>query len=136
MWVRQCKRTLVAIVLLSTVLNQMLLQNARCVFFRCLFKLPASEDAFSVIIYHNHGTCWTFSTVFLNVSSTCMLGRMQSHTDFICLSFLHRVFSNVSANCLEKDDVKSHWLHLFDFFHRMFFKCLPKWPASMYAYSH
>ena len=30
-----------------------------------------------------------FSTVFLNVSSTCMSRRMQSHTDCICLSCLH-----------------------------------------------
>ena len=41
-WVRACKRTLVAIVSLSTVLNQMLLQTARCVFFdvfsNCLLR--------------------------------------------------------------------------------------------------
>ena len=31
---------------------------------------------------------------------------MQNHTDYICWTFLHCEFSN--------EDVKSHWLHLFD----------------------
>ena len=58
-WVRACKRTLIAIVSLSTVLNQMLLQIASFVFFSCFFKVLASEDALPVIICHNNGTCRT-----------------------------------------------------------------------------
>ena len=58
-WARALKRTPIAIVSLSTVLNQMLLQTARCVFFRCFFKVTASEDALSVIIRHTNGTCRT-----------------------------------------------------------------------------
>ena len=46
-WVMACNRTWAAIVLLSTVPIQMLLQTTRCVLFRCLFKVPVSEDGFS-----------------------------------------------------------------------------------------
>ena len=56
--------------------------------FKCFFKPPAlcSLDVFSKCLlrrmhYHINCTCGLFSTVFLNVSSTCMSGRMQSHNE-------------------------------------------------------
>ena len=81
-WVRACKSTLVAIVSLSTVCIQMLLQTA-------------SLDVFSKWLLrrmHYHSNC-TFLNCVFNVSSTCMAGRMWSHTDCICL------FSTVGFKC-------------------------------------
>ena len=49
-----------------------------------------------------------------NAFSNCRPEYMLNHTCCICLTFLHCVFSNVSSNSWE--DIKSHWLHLFDFF--------------------
>ena len=42
---------------------------------------------------------------------------MRNYTDSICLTFLHcvfQMFSQVACLC-RSEDVKSHWLHLFDF---------------------
>ena len=102
MWVRQCKRTLVAIVLLSTVLNQMLLQNACCVFFRCLFKLTASEDALSVIIYHTYGTCWTFYQLCFQLAKSHWL-HLFVFSPLWALNvpkFITVNLSNAPSNCL------------------------------------
>ena len=38
--------------------------------------------------------------VFSNVSSNCWYGGMKTHTGCICLAFLRCVFSNASSNCL------------------------------------
>ena len=57
-----------------------------------------------------------------NAFSNCRPEYILNHTCCICLTFSHCVFSNVSSNSWE--DIKSHWLHLFDFF--CLLKCILK----------
>ena len=59
--------------------------------------------------------------VFSNVSSNCLLGRMQSSTGCMCLTFHRDVFLNAFSNCLPEK------MHLWDSTVR--FKCLLKWLA-------
>ena len=59
--------------------------------------------------------------MFLNESSNCMHQKMYNHSGYICLTFLHWVFKNVSSNCL-------HFSVLF-FFSLRVFKRVLKWPA-------
>ena len=88
-WVRACKRTLVAIVSLSTVLNQMLLQIARCVFFRCFFQSACFGGC---IISDNSSHFWHlldfFEMCFLMcLQLACPGGCKVTLTAFVCLFF-------------------------------------------------
>merc|ERR1712016_244948 len=61
----------------------------------------ASSYASALKRMHNHTgcICLTFlHRVSSNVSSNCLPERMHNHTGCICLSFLHCVPSNVSSN--------------------------------------
>ena len=77
-------------------------------------------------------TCGLFSTVLLNVSSTCMSGRMQSHTECISLTFLHCAFSNVFSNCLPgKRHIHTGCIYLtFRQSEFLIFMCVLKLPAQ------
>ena len=75
--------------------------------------------------------CWSFlHCMFSNVSSSCLPERMYSNRGYICLTFSHCVCSHMSPHIAWREDAKSHCLHLFDFFHCVFWrdssKCLPE----------
>ena len=90
----------------------------RCGIFNRLLKSPALIGVKSHRLHlHLHLHC-ELSHAFLNCLPECML----NHKCCIYLTFLHCVFSNVSSNSWE--DIKSHWLHLFDFF--CLLKCILK----------
>ena len=92
--------------------------------------------------------------VYLNVWSNCLPGRMQGHSCYIWLAFLQCVVSgqNVSLEgckltlvtlffiCVlkwhDREDAKSHKLHLSDFSPSYIFKGLIKLPAREKAYLH
>ena len=81
-----------------------------CGIFKRLLKSPALIGVKSHRLHlHQHLHC-----ELSNAFSNCLPEYMLNHTCCICLTFLHCVFSNVSSNSWE--DIKSHWLHLFDFF--------------------
>ena len=64
--------------------------------------------------YHTNCTCWTFLNCVFNVSSTCMSGRMQSHTNCI----YNRICQNFSPMALK---IPSWWSW------RGMAKCRPPW---------
>ena len=90
----------------------------RCGIFKRLLKSPALIGVKSHRLHlHLHLHC-----ELSNAFSNCRPEYMLNHTCCICLTFLHCVFSNDSLNSWE--DIKSHWLHLFDFF--CLLKCILK----------
>ena len=90
----------------------------RCGIFKWLLKSSALIGVKSHRLHlHLHLHC-----ELSNAFSNCRPEYMLNHTCCICLTFLHCVFSNVSSNSWE--DIKSHWLHLFDFF--CLLKCILK----------
>ena len=70
---------------------------------------------------------WLFFTVwfFIYPQITYLWGC--SHTDCICWTFLHRVFSYASSKHV--GHAQSHWLHLSAFSSMCVFKCALKSPA-------
>ena len=92
------------------VLKGLLAAMWRCGIFKWLLKSSALIGVKSHRLHlHLHLHC-ELSHAFLN----CLPEYMLNHKCCIYLTFLHCVFSNVSSNSWE--DIKSHWLHLFDFF--------------------
>ena len=77
---------------------------------RCIVTLIAFVWLFSAVRFqmspekmqsHIGCICLTFlRRVFSNVSSNCLPEKMQSHIGHIYSTFLHCAFSNVSSNCL------------------------------------
>ena len=153
-WVRACKRTLVAIVSLSTVLNQMLLQIARCVFFRCFFQSACFGGC---IISDNSSHFWHlldfFEMCFLMcLQLACPGGCKVTLTAFVCLFFtvgfrcpwmlplsLWICQMRPQMKLLAWKDTTPHWLQLFagqilPFPQNVFFStCILKWTVQEYA---
>ena len=94
----------------KNVLKGLLTAMWRCGIFKWLLQSFALIGVKSHRLHlHLHLHC-----ELSNAFSNCRPEYMLNHTCCICLTFLHCVFSNVSSNSWE--DIKSHWLHLFDFF--------------------
>ena len=73
-----------------------------------ILRFLSSNCRLEMMQSHTDCICLTFLHFgFSNESSTCLLERVHIHSGCICFTFLHCVFSNVSSNCLP-ERMQSH----------------------------
>ena len=81
--------------ILSEIMNRLLAAMWRCGIFDSLIACLNRRKVTLVAIVWNSSPF-----VFSHVSSNCLLGRMQSSTCCMCLTFHRDVFFNAFSNCL------------------------------------
>ena len=81
----------------STCLPQRMQNHTGCIcltFLHCAFSNASSNDWFWRLQSHTGCICYFFLYGFSNETSTHLDQRMHSRIGYICLTFLHCVFSN------------------------------------------
>ena len=69
-------------------------------YLHCVFSNESSNRLYKKMHCHKGCIFYFCPLRVFNVFWNCLLEKKQSHTDWICLNFLHCVFSNESSNCM------------------------------------